>query len=99
MIALYLAWGETVNNVAVTYGDITANEALLWELTAGATIIFAISLFWIRFRGITCLSGLLGVISMTGYALLVGTGLDPMIGGYLLYLGLGCGLKCYANRV
>jgi hypothetical protein len=98
-IAIYLAWGDMVNTMALTYGDAATNELVLWELTAAATIIFALSLFWLRFRGITCLSGLLGFISMGGYALLVGTGLSPLIGGYLLYLGVGCGLKCYANKV
>ncbi|WP_367377213.1 hypothetical protein [Levilactobacillus cerevisiae] len=99
VIAGCLAWGDMVNNMTLTYGDAATNEIVLWELTSAATVIFAISLFWIRFRGITCLSGLLGVVSMSGYALLVGVGLSPMISGYLLYLGVGCGLKCYANKV
>ncbi|AYM02010.1 hypothetical protein [Levilactobacillus yiduensis] len=98
-IAAGLAMGYMANDVAVSYGEAAGSELVLWVLTASATVIFAVSLFWLRFRGITLLSGVLGVVSISGYATLVGTGFDWLILGYLLYLVVGSGLKCYAIKI
>ncbi|MFC6288881.1 hypothetical protein [Levilactobacillus angrenensis] len=98
-IAAALAMGYMANDVAVSYGEAAGSELVLWVLMASATVIFAVSLFWLRFRGITLLSGVLGVVSVSGYATLVGTGFDWLILGYLLYLCVGSGLKCYAIKI